>query len=296
MELLSPAKLNLGLWLLKKRKDGYHEIFTIFQAISLFDRISIKEGPMRVETSSGIPQEENLVYKALKEMEKALGKEIEVQVFIEKTIPVGSGLGGGSSNVATVLKAVNEMLGNPLSFNQLLEIASKVSSDAPFFLYGGSAIGRGKGEIIQPIDLPAFRFVVIYPQVQVSTKMIYSLVSSKELTQDLDGDKIVDCLRKEEFEVLNNELGRLCAEVVPQVGEVLRFLKDLGYKALVSGSGSAVFFVGELENGLRKACQLRGWRVYQVESLGCSSTGRAPDFGSGGSWFESRHPSFPTKK
>ena len=296
MELLSPAKLNLGLWLLKKRKDGYHEIFTIFQAISLFDRISIKEGPMRVETSSGIPQEENLVYKALKEMEKALGKEIEVQVFIEKNIPVGSGLGGGSSNVATVLKAVNEMLGNPLSFNQLLEIASKVSSDAPFFLYGGSAIGRGKGEIIQPIDLPAFRFVVIYPQVQVSTKMIYSLVSSKELTQDLDGDKIVDCLRKEEFEVLNNELGRLCAEVVPQVGEVLRFLKDLGYKALVSGSGSAVFFVGELENGLRKACQLRGWRVYQVESLGCSSTGRAPDFGSGGSWFESRHPSFPTKK
>ena len=296
MELLSPANLNLGLWLLKKRKDGYHEIFTIFQAISLFDRVWIKEGPLRVETSNGIPQEENLVYKALRLMEHFLGKELEVQVFIEKNIPVGSGLGGGSSNVATVLKAVNEMLGNPLSFEQLLEIASKVSSDAPFFLYGGSAVGKGRGDEIYPIELPPFKFVVIYPQVQVSTKMVYSLVGPRELTPDLDDDKIIDCLRRGEFEILSNELGKLCAEVVPQVGEVLRFLESLGHKALVSGSGSAVFFVGELEDRLKKACQLRGWRVYQVESLGCSSTGRAPDFGSGGSWFESRHPSFSTKK
>ncbi len=296
MEILSPAKLNLGLWILGKREDGYHEIFTIFQAINLFDRIWIKEGPLRVETSNGIPQEENLVYKALKLMERVLGKEIEVQVFIEKNIPIGSGLGGGSSNVAVVLKAVNERLGNPLSFDQLLNIASMVSSDAPFFLYGGSAIGRGKGDKIEPIKLPTFRFVVIYPEVQVSTKMIYSLVTSKELTPDLNSDKIVDCIRKGEFEVLSNELGKVCAEAVPQVGEVLRFLANLGYRALVSGSGSAVFFVGELDDKLRRACQLRGWRVYQVESLGCSSTGRAPDFGSGGSWFESRHPSFSTKK
>ena len=108
MELLSPAKLNLGLWLLGKRQDNYHEIFTIFQAISLFDRIEILEkGPLRVETSKGIPQEENLVYKALRLMEGTLRTDLEIQVYVEKVIPIGGGLGGGSSNVATVLIGVN---------------------------------------------------------------------------------------------------------------------------------------------------------------------------------------------
>ncbi len=295
MQILSPAKLNLGLWILRKREDGYHDVFTVFQAISLFDRITLKEGRLRVETSNGIPQEENLVYKALKEMEKVLGREIEVQVSIEKNIPVGSGLGGGSSNVATVLRAVNEMLGSPLSFDRLVDIASRVSSDAPFFLYGGSAVGTGKGDRIEPVKLPKFKFVVIYPNVKVSTKMIYSLVSQRELTPTVDSDKILDCLRSGEFEVLGNKLGELCAQVVPQVGEAVRFLESLGYRPLVSGSGSAVFFVGELSHSIRQACQIRGWQVYQVESLGCSSTGRAPDFGSGGSWFESRHPSLTTE-
>jgi 4-diphosphocytidyl-2-C-methyl-D-erythritol kinase len=296
MELLSPAKLNLGLWLLGKRQDNYHEIFTIFQAISLFDRIEILEkGPLRVETSKGIPQEENLVYKALRLMERALGTDLEIQVYIEKVIPIGGGLGGGSSNVATVLMGVNKLLGEPLSFEELKAIASAVSSDAVFFLYGGSAVGTGRGEKVQPIDLPKFKFVVVYPGVAVSTKKIYSLVGEKQLTPNLDRDKIIDCIVKGELEVLENRLGELCAEEVPQVGEVVRFLRSLGKRPLVSGSGSCVFFVGELEESLRRACQLRGWQVYEVESLGCSSTGRAPDFGSGGSWFESRHPSFPIK-
>ncbi len=296
MELLSPAKLNLGLWLLRRRHDNYHEIFTIYQAISLFDRIEILEkGPLWVETSTGIPQEENLVYRALKLMEKALDTEIEVQVYIEKMIPVGGGLGGGSSNVAAVLMGVNKLLGEPLSFEELKAIASAVSSDAVFFLYGGSAVGTGRGENIEPIELPRFKFVVIYPGVSVSTKRIYSLVGEEQLTPNVDRDKIIDCLLKGRFEVLGNKLGELCVNEVPQVGEVVRFLSDLGKKPLVSGSGSCVFFAGELEDSLRRACQLRGWQVYEVESLGCSSTGRAPDFGSGGSWFESRHPSFPIK-
>jgi 4-diphosphocytidyl-2-C-methyl-D-erythritol kinase len=118
-------------------------------------------------------------------------------------------------------------------------------------------------------------------------------VGEKQLTPNLDRDKIINCLVRGELEVLENRLGELCAEEVPQVGEVVRFLRSVGKRPLVSGSGSCVFFVGELEEDIRRACQLRGWQVYEVESLGCSSTGRAPDFGSGGSWFESRHPSFP---
>lgn len=142
LRLLSPAKLNLGLWLLGKRPDGYHEIFTLYQAINLFDEVSIEEGNLNVQTSTGIPMEENLVYKALKAMEKLLGRELNFKIFIQKNIPEGGGLGGGSSNVATVLKAINQLLDIPLSEEDLQNIASKVSSDAPFFLMGSSAIGN----------------------------------------------------------------------------------------------------------------------------------------------------------
>jgi len=106
MRVLSPAKLNLGLWLLGKRSDGYHEIFTIYHAIDLFDEILIEDGPLSIETSTGIPMEENLVYKAIKLMENRLGEEINFRIYIQKNIPEGAGLGGGSSNVASVLKAI----------------------------------------------------------------------------------------------------------------------------------------------------------------------------------------------
>ncbi|MCS7278012.1 MAG: 4-diphosphocytidyl-2C-methyl-D-erythritol kinase, partial [Aquificaceae bacterium] len=92
--ILSPAKLNLGLWLLGKRSDGYHEIFTIYHTVSVFDEIFIKEGPLKVETSTGIPMEKNLVYKGIRIMEKRLGKELNFQVYIKKNIPEGAGLGG----------------------------------------------------------------------------------------------------------------------------------------------------------------------------------------------------------
>lgn len=292
-KFISPAKLNLGLWILGKRPDGYHEIFTIYQAISLWDEIYVKEGPLKVETSIGIPQEENLVYKALMELQKVTGKEIEVSVYIQKRIPVGGGLGGGSSNVATVLKAVNQLLGLSLSQEELAYVAGKVSSDAPFFLWGGSAIGEGRGEKITPVELPHAVFTVIYPGVSVSTRWVYRHVGQEELTDRVDSDKIISLLKEGRWEVLENALGRLAARLVPAVGEVVRFLEDLGYRGLVSGSGACVFYVGRLDERVREGAHLRGWRVFEVESLGCSSTGRAPDFGSGGSWFESRHPSFP---
>lgn len=108
-----------------------------------------------METSKGIPQEENLVYKALRLMERALGTDLEVQVYIEKVIPIGGGLGGGSSNVATVLMSVNKLLGEPLSFEELKAIASAVSSDAMFFLYGGSAVGTGRGKRSSLLTFPS---------------------------------------------------------------------------------------------------------------------------------------------
>ncbi|MFN4013234.1 MAG: 4-(cytidine 5'-diphospho)-2-C-methyl-D-erythritol kinase [Aquificaceae bacterium] len=268
MKVLSPAKINLGLWLLGKRQDGYHEIFTVYHAIDLFDEIHIEEGPLQIETSSGIPMEENLVYRAVKLMEKELGKEINYRIYIQKNIPEGAGLGGGSSNVALVLKALNELLENPLDLEDLKRIASVVSSDAPFFLLGGSAIGRGRGEILERIELSKRVFTLIYPGVKVSTRYVYSMVKENLLTEKLQGDKIIDCLRAGDFSLLENKLGELAAELYPEVGEVLRFLRSLGLKALVSGSGSSVFYAGEPLLEVELACKARGWKLYRVESYG----------------------------
>lgn len=268
LKLLSPAKINLGLWLLGKRPDGYHEIFTIFQTVNLFDEVYIEEGPLRVETSTGIPMEQNLVYRALKLMEKTLDRELHFSVYIEKRIPEGGGLGGGSSNVAVVLKAVNELLGHPLDEEELKRIASEVSSDAPFFLLGGSAVGRGRGDMLEKIELPPMVFTLIYPGVKCSTAYVYSMVREEMLTKHIDSDKIIDCLRVGDYSLLENRLGELAGELYPQVGEVLRFLRSLGMKALVSGSGSSVFAVGEPTEEVELACRARGWKLYRVESYG----------------------------
>lgn len=268
MKLLSPAKLNLGLWVLGKRPDGYHDIFTIYHSVGLFDEVTIEDGPLSVETSSGIPMEENLVYRAIRVMEERLGQDINFRVSIRKSIPEGAGLGGGSSNVAIVIKAINKLLGEPLSEEELKEIAGSVSSDAVFFLQGGSAIGTGRGEILQKLELPPMVFTLIYPNIRCSTAYVYSMVSSKTLTEKPDSDKIVACLKAGDFSPLDNRLGELAGELYPEVGEVLRFVRSLGKKTLVSGSGSSVFYPGEPEPELELACRQRGWRLYRVESYG----------------------------
>lgn len=268
MKLLSPAKINLGLWVLGKRPDGYHEILTIYQAVDLFDEIFIEEGTLRVETSSGIPMEENLVYKAIRGMEKRLGKDINFRIYINKNIPEGAGLGGGSSNVAITMMAINELIGKPFGKEELMEIASEVSSDAPFFFLGGSAIGRGRGEVLERIELPKRTFTIIYPNVRCSTSLIYSKVKENILTKSIESDKIVDCIRAGDFSLLENKLGELAAELYPEVGEVVRFLRSLGLRVLVSGSGSSVFYMGEPLPEVELACKLRGWKLYRVESYG----------------------------
>ncbi|MCS7171650.1 MAG: 4-(cytidine 5'-diphospho)-2-C-methyl-D-erythritol kinase [Aquificaceae bacterium] len=265
---LSPAKLNLGLWLLGKRIDGYHEIFTIYQKINLFDEIFLHEGPLSVETSTGIPMEKNIVYKALKAMEVKTGMNIDFKVYINKNIPEGAGLGGGSSNVATVLKIINQALGEPLSVEELKQIAGDVSSDAPFFFLDGPAVGRGRGEVLERVELPHMVFTLIHPKVKCSTPYVYSHVSREMLTDNLDSDKIIDCLKVKDFSLLENRLGELAGELYPEVGEVLRFLRSLGLRALVSGSGSSVFYIGEPLPDVELACKLRGWSLYKVESYG----------------------------
>lgn len=268
MKFLSLAKLNLGLWLLGKRPDGYHEVFTIYHTIDLFDEVYIEEGPLSIETSSGIPMEENLVYRAIRLMEERLGSEINLRIYIDKRIPEGAGLGGGSSNVATTMLAINQLLGEPLKREELQEMAGLISSDAPFFFLGGSALGRGRGEILEKVELPKRVFTLIYPGVKASTRYVYSMVRENLLTEIPPSGKIINYLRAGDLSPLENRLGELAGELYPNVGEVLRFLRSLGLKVLVSGSGSIVFYIGEPLPEVELVCRAKGWKLYRVESYG----------------------------
>ncbi len=268
--IYAPAKVNLGLWVLNKRPDGYHEIFTYFHTVDLKDRITISRSPyLTVEaTPSYVPQnQENIVYKALKKFEEWTGIEPLYKIHIEKNIPIGGGLGGGSSDAAAVLKAVNEMEGNPLNEEELLKLASTIGADVPFFIKGGFAKAEGIGEKLtffnEKIEKDIF---IIYPDIQIPTEEIYLSVTEKNLTKK-EEIPIIDSLLGD-FEAfldsLKNTLGDIAAEKYPVVKEVLNTLEYLGYKPLVSGSGSCVFAFGKPAEKVELICKTKGWRLIKT--------------------------------
>ncbi|MBM4339456.1 MAG: 4-(cytidine 5'-diphospho)-2-C-methyl-D-erythritol kinase [Deltaproteobacteria bacterium] len=178
IKLESPAKVNLRLEILKRREDGYHEIRTIFQKISLHDTLhfSLKRGKgVRIRTDDpNLPTgRKNLVYQAVRTMLEKSGYQGGVEVLIEKKIPIGAGLGGGSSNAAAALKALNELLNLNLCKKELMVTGTQIGADVPFFLLEGAAIGSGIGERLRKITLPRLWYLLINPDFEVSTRWAY---------------------------------------------------------------------------------------------------------------------------
>ncbi|MBM4350045.1 MAG: 4-(cytidine 5'-diphospho)-2-C-methyl-D-erythritol kinase [Deltaproteobacteria bacterium] len=178
LHLESPAKVNLRLEILKKREDGYHEIRTIFQKISLHDTLHFslrQRRGVRITTDHpGLPTgKRNLVYQAVRSLLERSDYGGGVDVEIEKRIPLGAGLGGGSSNAATALAALNRLLKINLTKKELMEVGAEIGADVPFFLFGGPAIGSGIGERLRKIELPALWYVLINPNFEVSTRWAY---------------------------------------------------------------------------------------------------------------------------
>jgi 4-diphosphocytidyl-2-C-methyl-D-erythritol kinase len=173
------AKVNLSLEIIRRRKDGFHEIETIFQSIDLADELEIDlntTGSVGVTCSkSGIPTDEtNLCHRALVALRPFAGDSLGANIHIQKNIPAGSGLGGGSANAAGVLLAVNKVLGLRIPEKQLAEVAERLGSDVPFMLHGGTMLGRGKGEILTPLDvLKGGFFTIVIPQISISTAWVY---------------------------------------------------------------------------------------------------------------------------
>ena len=254
------AKVNLTLDVLDKREDGYHDLKSVMQTLSIRDDIEIDVGtgkPWKLLCSKeGIPTDErNLAWKAAKVYCDALNKEPNgLEIRITKRIPVEAGMGGGSADAAAVLRALNDYYGNPLSILALAELGAQVGSDVPFCVVGGTAMVEGKGEKLRKLpDMPDCIFVVCKPDFSVSTPALYKKIDEVTIPQRPDHQAMESALLAGDLEKVAHNLYNVFDPVVTEEHLELNYIKSLfhqygavGYQ--MTGSGSAVYaIVSEFE-------------------------------------------------
>ncbi len=234
---LAPAKLNLFLHVTGHRDDGYHELQTIFQFIDLMDRIEIEvteDG--RIERPLGlahVPEQDDLVVRAAKALQKQTGTRLGARIRVEKRIPEGGGLGGGSSDAATTLAALNQLWSTGLSRQQLAEIGLELGADVPVFIHGRAAWAEGVGERLEPVDPPEENYLLVAPGISVSTADIFQ---AKELTRNTPKAKIAGFLP----DGGRNDCEPVVVARHPEIGEALQWLSKFG-DARMTGTGSCLF-------------------------------------------------------
>jgi 4-diphosphocytidyl-2-C-methyl-D-erythritol kinase len=249
----SLAKINLDLRVLNRRPDGFHELRTIYQTISLADSMEIeyRRGRTRIDVNSNFNIQGNIIVKTADIVLKATGKTGQIGFVLKKTIPLGGGLGGGSSNAAAVLLALPALLKKPVKMEKLMELAASLGSDVPFFLFGGTAVGVGRGTELYPLpDLTSLPALLITPGVHVSTATAYQELGRK-LTSNLD-KPIMDDFQAVAWRVgdrrppadwgVENDFESVVFRQHSHLKLIKGQLLNLGARpALMSGSGSTIF-------------------------------------------------------
>lgn len=239
----APAKLNLLLHITGQRADGYHELQTVFQFLDYGDELRFEPRSdtkiRRVQNIEGVPAEEDLVVRAAKALQQACTCQQGVDIYLDKKLPMGAGLGGGSSDAATTLHALNRIWACGLSDDELAEIGLKLGADVPVFVHGFSAFAEGIGEQLIPIELDQPWYLVITPDIHVSTAAIFG---DLELTRDCPAIKICG--------LPDSGWDNVCLPVVtmhyPKVVEALEMLGQYA-EARMSGTGASVFAAFETE-------------------------------------------------
>jgi 4-diphosphocytidyl-2-C-methyl-D-erythritol kinase len=279
LQLKSPAKINLRLEILKKREDGYHELKTVFQKITLHDTLHFS---LRREKGISITADHpklplgkrNLVHKAVQSAFRACGYGGGVRIRIEKRIPLGAGLGGGSSNAATTLMALNQLLEMNLSQKKLMEMGLGIGADVPFFFLEGAAIGSGVGERLKREVLPALWYVLIYPNFEVSTRWAYRHFV---LTNQRFHINLRRFLKTPEgiSRILFNHLEEVVSKRYPEISLMKEYLRSAGAMgALMTGSGPTVFGLFQEAKSAERAytkieewVETKGWVVLKARSI-----------------------------
>ena len=279
LHLESHAKVNLRLEILKRREDGYHELRTVFQKISLHDTLhfSLKK-EKGISITADHPKlplgKKNLVYKATQSMFKVCGYRGGVHIEIEKKIPLGAGLGGGSSNAATTLMALNQLLELNLSQKELMGMGLGIGADVPFFFLKGAAIGSGIGERLKKEELPSLWYVLIYPNFEVSTRWAYQhfVLTNQRFRLNLHRFlKTPEGISR----ILLNHLEEVVSKRYPQIRLMKELLLSAGaLGALMTGSGPTVFGIfpgaksaaGAYEK-IKKWVGGKGWVVFKARGI-----------------------------
>jgi 4-diphosphocytidyl-2-C-methyl-D-erythritol kinase len=276
LTLRSPAKLNLYLNILGKYPNGYHKLESIVERISLFDTIRIKivSGKDIIVSCSqkSLSGQANICYKAARLIQKKYHLDRGFNIHINKRIPVGAGLGGGSSNAAFTLIGINKLLGLKLSQKKLYVLGSQLGSDVNFFIAQTQfALMSGRGEAIKPFKAKPLSHLVIWPGVLLSTKEVYSNLNAK-LTNFLDNAKIMQYALSTGDQILvknsvYNGLEKTAVELCPAIRKVKSFFDKQGIFCRVTGSGSALYTIGKTtgSQGLMRSCP-GNWRIFAVKT------------------------------
>jgi 4-diphosphocytidyl-2-C-methyl-D-erythritol kinase len=247
MRIKSFAKINLGLEVLRKRDDGYHEVRTLFQTIDFWDlleflpvsgnRIVLKGNDKKISWD-----ESNLIHRAACLLKERSGGTEGVAIHVTKNIPAGKGLGGGSSNAAMTLYALNLFWGLHLEKQSLMEMACALGADVPFFLEGGLCLGLGRGDQVIPLEEPEkFFCVLVFPALSVSTASAYRKLSVS-LTSKPKDSKIIRFFGSRDFGLLENDFEEILFRDHPQLKAIKSLIQSQGSElSLVSGTGSCVF-------------------------------------------------------
>lgn len=276
--LRTSAKVNLALEVLGKRSDGYHEIATVLQAVDLFDRLKVEAADtLSLQTDDpGLPtDDDNLVMRAARLLQKASGVQAGARIRLEKRIPVAAGLGGGSSDAAATLSGLSRLWALRWPRARLQELAVELGMDVPFFLGPGRAVARGRGERIEALPGGGgYALVLVNPRTPLSTREVYGRVPAGWHASPIGTARVIEALRARNVEkiaaALTNNLERVVEPVLPAIGRMKAALLAAGaLGAIMSGSGPTVF---GMARSLDHARQIRsrvsraGWACWAVRT------------------------------
>ena len=276
------AKINLGLKILGKRLDGYHDILTVMQTVSLYDSLILRETPAEISLTCSDPDipcdERNLVYRAALALKREFRVNKGAHIVLDKQIPSGAGLWGGSSDAASTLRALIRLWDLKVTPETLCPIAACLGADVPFFLQKGTAIARGKGEVLEYIDWPEQQFyVLVYPGHSVSTRWAYGRWQKMNLTFDSKYVSFIGFFSRDPsaalglYNVLENDFEEIVGARYPEILEIKARLLHYGaLAASMSGSGSTVYGVFESEEAAQQAAASlmnNSFRVFVCSSL-----------------------------
>lgn len=270
--LPAPAKLNLFLYVIGRRSDGYHLLQTVFQLLDFGDELLLEEqsgGAITVECNiATLKGENNLVFNAAQILRQRVGVEYGARIAVNKRLPMGGGIGGGSSDAATTLLGLNYLWRCGLDENELAELGKALGADVPVFIRGRSSWAEGVGEVLQAIELPEVYYLVVTPKIEVSTAQVFA---HPELTRGTTAITVAAFLAqgshtKSTSIVLRNDCEALVAKLYPEVAEVIAWLGHFA-PARLTGTGASVFAPFESEQAAQIVKEKCPWPAFVAKGI-----------------------------